>query len=130
VDWKRIIKFSIILFLTTAIVGFIFGILIGLMSLKGDSIPKWVSLGQGLAVGLASIIVFARLGYLQRTRSLYHVLMVGLICWLFTSTMNVLFLHTPIATLSSGLAANIINAVVGGTIGTIIYKRHSVETLT
>lgn len=122
-NWGIILKYCIILFIATAIVAFPFGFIHGILASRGYADHPWLTIVQGIAVLLVSIIVFARLAYIQRAKPLYHALLVGLLCWLISFPVNVGFLHLSIRNWALSVIGNLIIVGIGVPIGNFMGQK-------
>jgi len=122
-NWIRVIKYCIILLIVTSVLAFSFSFIYVFLKQQGYPDPFWTSLGTGITVPIASIIIFTRLAYIQRLRPLNHALSVGIICWLISFLMNVLLLHQPVKNWATGLIVILMTAFVGVGIGNLLCNR-------
>ncbi len=122
-NWKIVLKYCIIFFIATATATFPFGFIQGLLAHSEHANPIWLVAMMSLSSLIVSIIVFARLAYIQRVEPLYHALMVGFLSWVISYPINVVFMQQPIRTWILGIVVILVTIGVGVTIGNLVYKR-------
>ena len=120
---KLAIKYSLILFAITALVGFIFAFVGGIIFCGfgpcETPIPLWVNVAQGLSVLLSIIICFVVMSKNNKTIAWALGSQVVAITWLASYPINVILMGIP----QQRWLASLIGLVVAMTLGVIIGQR-------
>ena len=71
-NWKRVVIYSVVLYVVTFVVAFPFGFIGGYLAAAGKAVPSWLGLAGTITNLFAAIVVYARLGMVQRERTYDH----------------------------------------------------------
>jgi high-affinity Fe2+/Pb2+ permease len=129
VNWSRIIKYCIILFIGTAAASFPFGLLHGLLSNRGYADVDWILFGARVSPLFAAIFIFARLAYIQRAEQIYHASLVGFFCWLVSFPINVLLLNQPVLKEAENIVVIFVPAFIGIDVGNLLFSRSASKNI-
>lgn len=121
-DWKLISKYVLYLFVFTAAAAVPFGFIRGVMASSGGAAPTWTTIGQGLSVPLASLLVYMRLGYVKPVDSFKLAIIVGILCWIISFPINVLLMKQNIGHWTVGIIVILITATIGSLLGKALYS--------
>ncbi len=121
-DWKLILKYVVYLFVFTAAAAFPFGFIRGVIASSSGATPTWTTIGQGLSVPLAALLVYMRLGYVKPIDSLKLSMTVGILCWVISFLINVLVMKQNIVHWAVGLIVILITAAIGSLLGKSLYS--------
>lgn len=129
VNWSRIIKYCIILFIGTAAASFPFGLLHGLLSNRGYTDLDLITFGARVATIFASLFIFARLAYIQRAEQIYHASLVGFFCWLVSLPINVFLLNQPALKEAENMVVIFVPAFIGIDVGNLLFSRSASKNI-
>ena len=116
ISWKRILLFVLLTYVATFLAAFPFGFLEGYLTSRGDEVPSWLPAGMAVASLLSMLGVFTTLAFVQRSRTVVHVVAVALLAWLTSYPVNVALIGQPAAEwAASGIIVALLAAVgLGG----------------
>lgn len=121
-NWKRIMIYIGILFLSTILASLPFGVANGFFQAQGKAIPIWVKIGPAISVPCATLIVFLFLSRSQEENPWGHAVIVAILSWLISFPINVIGLGQPITTWVGTLIVISIALVTGTFLGMYVRK--------
>jgi hypothetical protein len=120
-NWKQIAVFVGILFLATVAASLPFGFVQGFLAAQQRPVPRWVPLGQMMAVPAAAAGVFYLLARRQADRPWGHALAVATLAWLLSFPLNVVALGQSPVEWALGIIVGLVALGVGVGVASIQY---------
>lgn len=122
-NWKRILKFAIILVLATAVAAFSFGFAIGALFVLNQPIPAWIPIAQKFAVPITAMIVFIIFAQKQESRTWQHSLLVAFFAVIISFPLNLFIFGQYIFSGIKNMVVLIIMLSIGTLIGSYLRKK-------
>ena len=118
---RRILVFTLVLWLATALAAFPFGFIEGFLRATGHAKPWWIPFGQGIAVPVAAAAVIAALAKRQSERTWEHAWAVAAFTLLLTLPLNVVVMGQPVTQWVGGAVVLLVVVVpIGVLIGGLL----------
>ena len=124
-SWKRIIKYTLILFIVTFAVSFPFGYIDGFLTSRGRSIPQWFGAVHFISMVLSSIAVFIFLSRSESDDVWKSAFTVATLSWILSFPINVLAIGQPILVWAVSLFYTLWFMAIGVPIGRKLIKKES-----